>query len=134
MTETSPMCCLSIPPRDIEPPADAQWRAKSGRPVPGMEVRIVGDTGAPLANDGSTVGELQLHGPWVTGGYHQNASRESFTADGWLRTGDVGTIDPQGYVQITDRTKDVIKSGGEWVSQSNSRTPSHGIRAYMRWL
>ena len=116
MTETSPMCCLSIPPRDVQPPDDAQWRAKSGRPVPGMEVRIVGDTGVPLANDGRTVGELQLHGPWVTGGYHQQASTESFTADGWLRTGDVGTIDPQGYVQITDRTKDVIKSGGEWVS------------------
>ncbi len=116
MTETSPMCCLSVPPRDCPPEQQSPWRAMSGRPVPGMEVRIVDQAGAPLPNDGTTVGELQLHGPWVTGAYHQQASPESFTADGWLRTGDVGSIDARGYVRITDRTKDVIKSGGEWVS------------------
>jgi fatty-acyl-CoA synthase len=116
MTETSPMCCLSVPPRDCAPADEGQWRAMSGRPVPGMEVRIVDAAGALLPNDGVTVGELQLHGPWVTGGYHQHASPESFTADRWLRTGDVGSIDARGYVRITDRTKDVIKSGGEWVS------------------
>jgi fatty-acyl-CoA synthase len=116
MTETSPMCCLSVPPRDCAPADEGQWRAMSGRPVPGMEVRIVDAAGALLPNDGTTVGELQLHGPWVTGGYHQHASPESFTADRWLRTGDVGSIDARGYVRITDRTKDVIKSGGEWVS------------------
>ncbi len=116
MTETSPMCCLSIPPRDAHAEEALQWRAKSGRPVPGMEVRIVDEQGSPLPEDGRTVGELQLRGPWVTGGYHRGASRDSFSNDGWLRTGDVGTIDALGYVQITDRTKDVIKSGGEWVS------------------
>jgi fatty-acyl-CoA synthase len=116
MTETSPMCCLSVPPRGTPVTEEPAWRTKSGRPVPGMFVRLVGDDGAALPNDGHTVGELQLRGPWVTGGYHRNASPESITADGWLRTGDVGTIDPHGYVQITDRSKDVIKSGGEWVS------------------
>lgn len=116
MTETSPMCCLSIPPRSIAADEEADWRAKSGRPVPGMQVRIVNAANAPLPNDGETIGDLQLRGPWVTGSYHNNPASDSFSADGWLRTGDVGTIDPQGYVQITDRTKDVIKSGGEWVS------------------
>lgn len=116
MTETSPMCCLSIPPRSSTPEEEPIWRAKSGRPVPGMEVRIVGDSGKVLPNDGHTIGELQLRGPWVTGSYHNNPSPESFTTDGWLRTGDVGFIDSSGYVQITDRTKDVIKSGGEWIS------------------
>jgi fatty-acyl-CoA synthase len=116
MTETSPMCCLSIPPRTASVDEEAEWRAKSGRPVPGMEVRIVGADDAPLPEDGTTVGNLQLRGPWVTAGYHDNPSPESFSPDGWLRTGDVGTIDSRGYVQITDRTKDVIKSGGEWVS------------------
>jgi len=116
MTETSPMCCLSVPPRDVTAEDAPLWRAKSGRPVPGMEVRLVDDAGEPVAHDGAHVGNLQLRGPWVTGRYHRDASPDSFTADGWLRTGDVGTIDAHGYVQITDRSKDVIKSGGEWVS------------------
>ena len=116
MTETSPMCCLSIPPLDATPEEEPLWRAKSGRPVPGMEVRLVDENGDPVPEDGQAVGELQLRGPWVTGSYHQGSSPESFTQDGWLRTGDVGTIDARGYVQVTDRSKDVIKSGGEWVS------------------
>jgi fatty-acyl-CoA synthase len=116
MTETSPMCCVSIPPRDTAPEDEPVWRAKSGRPVPGMQVRLVDEQGNAAAEDGHTVGELQLRGPWVTGGYHKGASTDAFTDDGWLRTGDVGTIDTRGYVQVTDRSKDVIKSGGEWVS------------------
>jgi fatty-acyl-CoA synthase len=116
MTETSPMCCLSHPPRDAKPEEESRWRSKSGRPVPGMQVRLRGDDGRDVPHDGVSVGELQLRGPWVTGGYHRGASPQSFTADGWLRTGDVGTIDELGYVQVTDRAKDVIKSGGEWVS------------------
>jgi fatty-acyl-CoA synthase len=116
MTETSPMCCLSIPPREATAEEELSWRSKSGRPVPGMEVRIVDDQGQALPEDGAAVGELQLRGPWVTGAYHRGGSPESFTASAWLRTGDVGTIDALGYVQITDRSKDVIKSGGEWVS------------------
>jgi fatty-acyl-CoA synthase len=116
MTETSPMCCLSQPPRGATPDEDLVWRSRSGRPVPGMEVRLVDEAGVPVPDDGTTVGELQLRGPWVAGSYYRNASPGSFSADGWLRTGDVGSIDPLGYVQITDRSKDVIKSGGEWVS------------------
>jgi fatty-acyl-CoA synthase len=116
MTETSPMCVLSHPPRDLDGQPESRWRAKSGRPVPGIEVRAVDDNGEPAPCDGETVGELQLRGPWVTGAYHGIDAADSFTADGWLRTGDVGHIDRKHFVQLTDRTKDVIKSGGEWIS------------------
>jgi fatty-acyl-CoA synthase len=115
MTETSPMCVLSHPPRDLEGRPESEWRAKSGRPVPGIEVRVVDESGAQLPHDGSSVGELQLRGPWVTGAYHA-IDADAFTEDGWLRTGDVGHIDARHFVQLTDRTKDVIKSGGEWIS------------------
>tara|TARA_R110002110_G_scaffold205066_1_gene416632 strand:- start:21272 stop:22936 length:1665 start_codon:yes stop_codon:yes gene_type:complete len=116
MTETSPLCALSHPPRDPGPDGETPWRAKSGRPVPGVQVRVVDDEGHPLPHDGASVGELQLRGPWITGAYHGDESADSFTADGWLRTGDVGHIDARHFVQLTDRTKDVIKSGGEWIS------------------
>jgi fatty-acyl-CoA synthase len=116
MTETSPLCALSHPPRNPGAEGETPWRAKSGRPVAGVQVRVVDDQGAALPHDGSSVGELQLHGPWITGSYYNNESIDSFTADGWLRTGDVGHIDARHYVQLTDRTKDVIKSGGEWIS------------------
>ena len=114
MTETSPMCVLSHPPRGTPAEEEAGWRAKSGRPVAGMEVRIVDDAGHPLAEDGETVGCLQVRGPWVTAGYH--LAPQQTTPDGWFDTGDVGVIDALGYVRITDRTKDLIKSGGEWIS------------------
>lgn len=116
MTETSPLCALSHPPRDVSGPEETVWRARSGRPVPGVQVRVVDDDGNPLPHDGATVGELQLRGPWITGGYYRGESPDAITADGWLRTGDVGHIDARHYVQLTDRTKDVIKSGGEWIS------------------
>ena len=116
MTETSPLCALSHPPRDPGPGGETPWRAKSGRPVAGVQVRVVDDTGTPLPHDGASVGELQLRGPWITGAYHHDEAPDSFTADGWLRTGDVGHIDERHFVQLTDRTKDVIKSGGEWIS------------------
>jgi fatty-acyl-CoA synthase len=116
MTETSPLCALSHPPRDPGPDGETPWRAKSGRPVSGVQVRVVDDHGNALPHDGKSVGELQLHGPWVTASYHREPAPDSFTADGWLRTGDVGHIDQKAYVQLTDRTKDVIKSGGEWIS------------------
>lgn len=115
MTETSPMCVLSHPPKHDDGISDTRWRMKSGRPVPGIEVRVVDDEDAPLPEDGKTVGELQLRGAWVTGAY-LNVDSDAFTDDGWLKTGDVGHIDARGYVQLTDRTKDVIKSGGEWIS------------------
>ncbi|KHK87197.1 AMP-binding protein, partial [Novosphingobium malaysiense] len=113
-TETSPMCVLSHPPRATPPRDEASWRAKSGRPVAGIEVRIVDDEGRPLEHDGSAVGRLQVRGPWVTASYHKIPCQT--TTDGWFDTGDVGMIDPLGYVEVTDRTKDLIKSGGEWIS------------------
>jgi acyl-CoA synthetase (AMP-forming)/AMP-acid ligase II len=116
MTETSPLCALSHPPRDFEGADETVWRAKSGRPVPAVEVRVVNESGDALPHDGETVGELQLRGPWITGGYHKGEASDAVTGDGWLRTGDVGHIDERYYVQLTDRTKDVIKSGGEWIS------------------
>ncbi len=116
MTETSPLCALSHPPREPGEGGETPWRAKSGRPVPGIEVRTVDAGGLVLPRDGASVGELQLRGPWVTAGYHNADSTDSLSGDGWLRTGDVGHIDARGYVQLTDRTKDVIKSGGEWIS------------------
>jgi fatty-acyl-CoA synthase len=81
----------------------------------GVELRIVGDDGQPLPWDGEAVGEIEVRGPWVTGAYHLDPDPEKFR-DGWLRTGDVATVEPNGFVQITDRSKDVIKSGGEWIS------------------
>ena len=116
MTETSPLCALSHPPRDPGEGGETPWRAKSGRPVAGVQVRVVGDDGQDLPHDGQSVGELQLRGPWITGSYYDNDAADALSADGWLRTGDVGHIDEKHYVQLTDRTKDVIKSGGEWIS------------------
>jgi fatty-acyl-CoA synthase len=89
--------------------------AKQGYPLPLVDVRTVSDEGeAPW--DGTTVGEVQVRGPWITGSYHEQPSPESFTDDGWLRTGDVASLDAQGFMKISDRTKDLIKSGGEWIS------------------
>ena len=84
-------------------------------PVPLVDLRIVGE-GGEAAWDGKAVGEVQVHGPFITGGYHGVDDRSRVSEDGWLRTGDVACVDPQGYVRITDRTKDLIKSGGEWIS------------------
>ncbi len=114
MTETSPMCVLSHPPRNRDGHDEAVWRAKSGRPVAGIEVRLVDDSGALVAQDGTEIGRLQVRGPWVTASYL--ALPPATTHDGWFDTGDVGSIDPLGYVQLTDRAKDLIKSGGEWIS------------------
>lgn len=120
MTETSPMCVLSFPPRETGPEGETPWRAKAGRPVPGMHVRIVDDEDRPLPEDGKAMGHLQLRGPWVTSGYLRQAPEDNrLTADGWLRTGDVGRIDALGFVEVTDRAKDLIKSGGEWISSAD---------------
>jgi len=115
MTETSPVLTLSFPPKGTAPEEDMDWRAKTGRVVPGVEIRIVGDGDQVLPADGVSVGEFEVRGPWVTGSYYRDPSPERFH-DGWLRTGDIGTLDAKGYMQISDRTKDVIKSGGEWIS------------------
>jgi len=119
MTETSPVASVSTERPEISAlPEDEQldYRAKAGVPVPLVDVRIVGEEGvAPW--DGKTMGEIQVRGPWVTGSYYRlDVSEEKFTPDGWLRTGDVAAIDRYSYLKITDRTKDLIKSGGEWIS------------------
>jgi fatty-acyl-CoA synthase len=115
MTETSPMAAVSIPPKDVPAAEEMDWRARTGRVVGGVELRIVDDAGKELPWDGTVAGEIEVRGPWITGSYYRDPSPEKFH-DGWLRTGDVGTVDSHGYVQITDRAKDVIKSGGEWIS------------------
>ncbi|BBY91910.1 long-chain-fatty-acid--CoA ligase [Mycobacterium gallinarum] len=115
MTETSPLAALAAPPPEVTGEDAWTLRAAAGRVVSGVEIRIVDDEGGVLPNDGKAVGELEVRGPWITGSYYQNADSEKFH-EGWLRTGDVGRIDPQGFITLTDRAKDVIKSGGEWIS------------------
>jgi fatty-acyl-CoA synthase len=92
-------------------------RAAQGQPLPLVNVRVVDvGTGRELPRDGHTVGELQVSGPWVASGYFRVGEDDSFTDDGWLRTGDLATIDSDGYLRLVDRIKDLIKSGGEWIS------------------
>ncbi len=115
MTETSPVCALALAPKGVDGDEAMEYRVKAGRVVPGVEMRVTADDGSVLANDGESIGEIEVRGPWITGSYYKDGSPERFH-DGWLRTGDVGTVDSKGYLQITDRSKDVIKSGGEWIS------------------
>lgn len=115
MTETSPLATIARPLSDVEDEQHWAQRATQGRAVCGVEARIVDDEGKPLPHDGEAVGEVQVRGPWITGAYYRNQDESKFV-DGWLHTGDVGRIDPQGFVTLTDRAKDVIKSGGEWIS------------------
>ena len=114
MTETSPLGSIARPPAGL--PDDQAWpyRDTQGRLMCQVEGRVAGDDGV-LPSDGHAVGEIEVRGPWITGAYYQDNDPAKFR-DGWLRTGDVGTIDPLGYVTLTDRAKDVIKSGGEWIS------------------
>jgi fatty-acyl-CoA synthase len=117
MTETSPVCGLAHPPADVEigTPDEIPWRMNSGRLSAGVEMRVVAEDGTVLPWDGESVGEIEVRGPWITGAYHNDPAPEKFD-DGWLRTGDVGHIDERGFFRLTDRSKDVIKSGGEWIS------------------
>ncbi len=117
MTETSPVGGMARPPADVPPgsPDEFDWRLKSGRVMAGVQMRIVDDNGDEVARDGTAVGEMEVRGPWITGSYYAADVPEKFH-DGWLRTGDIGTLDRRGFFQITDRSKDVIKSGGEWIS------------------
>jgi fatty-acyl-CoA synthase len=102
-------------------------RSKQGPVVAGVDLRIVDDAGTELPWDGSKVGEIQVRGPWIASSYYENpAGAAQFTEDGWFRTGDVASVDPDGYVQITDRTKDLIKSGGEWISSVDMETTIMG--------
>jgi fatty-acyl-CoA synthase len=115
MTETSPLAALATPLPDVNEEEHWALRSTAGRVLCGVELRLVDDGGNVLPSDGKAVGEIEIRGPWITGSYYQNAEPSKFD-DGWLRTGDVGRIDPLGFITITDRAKDVIKSGGEWIS------------------
>jgi fatty-acyl-CoA synthase len=116
MTETSPVATYSRPlERDHD---DAYWdeRAKQGRPLPWVELRLVDGDGGEVAWDGESTGEIEVRGPWIASRYFRDDSGEEKFDSGWLRTGDIAAVDDKGFVQITDRAKDVIKSGGEWIS------------------
>jgi fatty-acyl-CoA synthase len=115
MTETSPVAAIAFPPRGVAAEDEMDWRAKTGRVVAGVELRTVDDDGRILPADGASVGEIEVRGPWITGSYYRADAPDKFH-NGWLKTGDVGHVDAKGFVQITDRSKDVIKSGGEWIS------------------
>ena len=115
MTETSPLAAVSIPPAGTPSDQELDYRVKAGRVVAGVQLRITAEDGTVLARDGKAVGEFEIRGPWVTGSYFELDDPERFR-DGWLRTGDMGTLDAEGFMVVSDRTKDVIKSGGEWIS------------------
>ena len=120
MTETSPVVTVAHPQAGVTADDAAYWtyRRSAGRLLAGVEARVVDDDGVVQPRDGNSVGEIEYRGAWITGAYYQDATGESFH-DGWLRTGDLGTITPDGYLAIVDRAKDVVKSGGEWISSSN---------------
>ena len=120
MTEMTPLGTICRLKSSMESlPDDERYaiRAKQGYVAAGVDLRLVDEEGREQPWDGRSMGEMQVRGPWVAASYYNNPeSADRFTADGWFRTGDVAVIDPEGYVQITDRTKDLIKSGGEWIS------------------
>jgi fatty-acyl-CoA synthase len=121
MTETSPVasvCHVRSGELDLSDEEQDELRSSIGTVVPGVEFRITEPgTADPVAWDGETSGELQVRGPWIAATYYNEPdASDSFTDDGWLRTGDVAVSDAKGYLRLVDRTKDLIKSGGEWVS------------------
>jgi fatty-acyl-CoA synthase len=117
MTETSPLGSVARVPDGLKPEDELTLRLTQGKIAPGVEIRISDPaTGEELPWDGVAFGEIQVRGPWIARGYHNGFDPEKLTEDGWFRTGDVAKIRPDGYIEIVDRTKDVIKSGGEWIS------------------
>ncbi|MEU6840829.1 long-chain fatty acid--CoA ligase [Streptomyces sp. NPDC046716] len=126
MTETSPLGTIARPPAGVEPGSDEEfaYRLTQGRFPAGVEARLCGPGGEILPWDGESAGELEVRGNWIAGAYYGGAEpgaeplrpEDKFSEDGWLKTGDVGTISPDGFLTLTDRAKDVIKSGGEWIS------------------
>jgi len=121
MTETSPLGTFSSVPRDMaDAPRERQNELKltAGRPIFGVEITILDGNGKSLPHDGVAQGEIAVRGPWIASGYYRNAdaTKNAITPDGWFLTGDVGRIDERGTLQLVDRTKDIIKSGGEWIS------------------
>jgi acyl-CoA synthetase (AMP-forming)/AMP-acid ligase II len=119
MTEMSPVGTIGSPKaKHSKLSADERFALslKQGRPLYGVEMKIVDPEGRELPRDGVATGDVMVKGPWVMRDYYNNDQPSPLSADGWFPTGDVGSIDPDGYLQITDRSKDVIKSGGEWIS------------------
>jgi fatty-acyl-CoA synthase len=121
MTEMSPLgttATLKAKHAGLDDAAKLAIRSKQGRPVFGVEMKIVDAEGHELPHDGKSMGELLVRGPWIVSGYFEDeeATQAAVEADDWFHTGDVATIDADGYVQLTDRRKDIIKSGGEWIS------------------
>ena len=119
MTETSPMGVINtaLPSHaDEDRDTNIVRKLKQGRGLWGVDLRIVGEDGGRLPADGRSAGALQVRGPWVSSAYFKNEGAAAFTDDGWFDTGDIATLDPEGYLRLTDRAKDVIKSGGEWIS------------------
>jgi fatty-acyl-CoA synthase len=116
MTETSPVATFCRPQEGEHD--DRYWdtRAKQGRPLPWVELRLTDDEDAEVAWDGESTGEIEVRGPWIAARYFNDGTSEEKFDEGWLRTGDIAAVDADGFVQITDRAKDVIKSGGEWIS------------------
>ena len=119
MTETTPIATFMAIKNHLERLQEKEHfdlLARHGLPIAGVDIRIVDAEGVEIPWDGATMGELQTRGPWVTSGYYNDPRGDESFSDGWFRTGDVATIDPEGYMQIMDRTKDLVKSGGEWIS------------------
>jgi fatty-acyl-CoA synthase len=119
MTETSPLGTLSKLPADLEslaPHDQYEYRARQGTPIPLIEIRGRADDGALIPWDDQAMGELEIRGPWVAAAYHGGMGKDKFTEDGWFRTGDVVRINERGCMRICDRAKDLVKSGGEWIS------------------
>jgi fatty-acyl-CoA synthase len=116
MTETSPLASVARPPAGAEGEEHWRYRSTAGRILPLVEVRLVTGDGSVAPWDGETTGEIEIRGPWIAREYYEDPAGAEKFHDGWLRTGDVAAIDPEGYIRITDRAKDVIKSGGEWIS------------------
>jgi fatty-acyl-CoA synthase len=119
MTEMSPLGTTGTPSPEVEAmPYEEQlgYRVKQGRAIFGVEMKIVDDAGTELPRDGKTFGRLMVRGPWIVGSYFRGDGGQILDKDGWFDTGDVATLDPLGYMAIVDRSKDVIKSGGEWIS------------------
>jgi len=127
MTEMSPVGTLAVPPKSLVVGTEEYWsyREKQGRLLFGVDGRLMGPDGSEQPWDAESVGELEVRGPWVTGSYYLNGSEDDtdrtemtakYSGDGWLRTGDVGALTKDGFLVLTDRAKDVIKSGGEWIS------------------
>ena len=115
MTETSPLAAVARPPDEAEGEEHWRYRSATGRILPLVDVRLMGDEGE-VPWDGESTGEIEVRGPWIASEYYEDPSGADKFHDGWLRTGDIASIDEKGFLRITDRAKDLIKSGGEWIS------------------